>query len=83
MNEKIFEPALTGFSYSFTNDGYYEEAYYRAVSNRASMIAKPSSIDASSKLLSSHGSFVPARHRTMAARHIYEKRKWLSHTDAI
>lgn len=33
MNEKIFEPALTGFSYSFTDDGHYEEAYYRAVSN--------------------------------------------------
>ncbi|KAI9821249.1 MAG: Reversal of tor2 lethality [Pycnora praestabilis] len=32
-NEKMFEPSLTGFSYSFTADGYYEEAYYRAVSN--------------------------------------------------
>lgn len=33
VNEKIFEPALTGFSYSFTDDGHYEEAYYRAISN--------------------------------------------------
>lgn len=30
----MFEPNLTGISYSFTNDGYYEEAYYRAISNR-------------------------------------------------
>ncbi len=34
VNEKIFEPSLTGFSYSFTDDGYFEEAYYRAISNR-------------------------------------------------
>ena len=34
VNERIFEPALTGFSYSFTDDGHYEEAYYRAISNR-------------------------------------------------
>ena len=44
MNEKIFEPALTGFSYSFTDDGHYEEAYYRAVSNRVFLIAEPSSL---------------------------------------
>lgn len=30
----MIEPALTGFSYSFTDDGRFEEAYYRAVSNR-------------------------------------------------
>ncbi|KAM0801742.1 chaperone for protein-folding within the ER, fungal-domain-containing protein [Usnea florida] len=35
VNEKIFEPALTGFSYSFTDDGHYENAYYRAISNPA------------------------------------------------
>ena len=35
VNEKLFEPDLTGISYSFTSDGYYEQAYYRAVSNRA------------------------------------------------
>lgn len=34
VNEKFIEPALTGISYSFTDDGWYEEAYYRAVSNR-------------------------------------------------
>lgn len=28
------EPTHTGISYSFTADGYYEEAYYRAVANR-------------------------------------------------
>ncbi|KAL8838225.1 MAG: hypothetical protein Q9170_002215 [Blastenia crenularia] len=33
VNEKMFEPPLTGFSYSFTDDGFYEVAYYRAGSN--------------------------------------------------
>ncbi|KAL8952275.1 MAG: hypothetical protein Q9222_001806 [Ikaeria aurantiellina] len=33
VSEKMFEPSLTGFSYSFTDDGYYEVAYYRAGSN--------------------------------------------------
>ncbi|MCJ1232280.1 Reversal of tor2 lethality [Varicellaria rhodocarpa] len=33
VNERMFEPNLTGISYSFTDDGYYEEAYYRAISN--------------------------------------------------
>lgn len=36
VNEKIFEPELTGISYSFTADGYFEEAHYRSLSNRAS-----------------------------------------------
>ena len=34
VNERMFEPSLTGFSYSFTDDGHYEVAYYRAGSNR-------------------------------------------------
>jgi len=34
VNEKFFEPTLTGISYSFTQDGYYEEALYRAAPNR-------------------------------------------------
>lgn len=32
--EKMNEPDLTGISYSFTDDGHFEEAYYRAISNR-------------------------------------------------
>ena len=40
VNEKMFEPSLTGFSYSFTADGFYEEAYYRAISNRTSLMAQ-------------------------------------------
>ncbi|KIV86904.1 hypothetical protein PV11_02485 [Exophiala sideris] len=36
VNDKLIEPELAGISYSFTNDGYYEEAYYRAVSNPTS-----------------------------------------------
>ena len=34
VNERMIEPELTGFSYSFTKDGYYESAYYRAIANR-------------------------------------------------
>lgn len=34
VNDSFIEPSHTGISYSFTTDGFYEEAYYRAVSNR-------------------------------------------------
>merc|ERR1712232_491277 len=33
VDDRLIEPDLTGISYSFTADGYYESAYYRAVSN--------------------------------------------------
>ncbi|OWP03466.1 hypothetical protein B2J93_7484 [Marssonina coronariae] len=33
VNESFIEPKLTGISYSFTADGFYESAYYRAISN--------------------------------------------------
>ncbi|KAL2356510.1 chaperone for protein-folding within the ER, fungal-domain-containing protein [Cryomyces antarcticus] len=33
VNERLIEPSHTGFSYSFTGDGFYEEAYYRAIAN--------------------------------------------------
>jgi hypothetical protein len=32
--DKFTEPPHTGISYSFTDDGFYEEAYYRALANR-------------------------------------------------
>ncbi|KAE8146956.1 protein rot1 [Aspergillus avenaceus] len=35
INDKFLEPNLTGISYSFTDDGHYEEAYYRALANPA------------------------------------------------
>jgi len=31
--EAFTEPTRTGISYSFSDDGYYEEAYYRAIAN--------------------------------------------------
>ena len=34
VEEKFTEPKHTGISYSFTADGFYEEAYYRAIANR-------------------------------------------------
>lgn len=33
LSDELIEPAHTGISYSFTQDGYYEEAYFRAISN--------------------------------------------------
>lgn len=35
INDSIIEPAHPGISYSFTADGFYEEAYYRTISNPA------------------------------------------------
>jgi hypothetical protein len=34
VNEKLIEPERPGISYSFSADGFFEEAYYRAVANR-------------------------------------------------
>ncbi|KAG9557936.1 ROT1-like protein, partial [Aureobasidium melanogenum] len=33
VSDTLIEPSRTGISYSFTSDGFYEEAYYRAISN--------------------------------------------------
>ncbi|MCJ1313799.1 Reversal of tor2 lethality [Agyrium rufum] len=33
VTERMFEPNVTGISYSFTDNGWFEEAYYRAVPN--------------------------------------------------
>ncbi|GKZ66997.1 reversal of tor2 lethality [Aspergillus niger] len=33
IGDKFLEPNLTGISYSFSADGHYEEAYYRAIAN--------------------------------------------------
>ncbi|RAL07211.1 uncharacterized protein BO97DRAFT_378948 [Aspergillus homomorphus CBS 101889] len=33
INDRFLEPNLTGISYSFNEDGSYEEAYYRAIAN--------------------------------------------------
>ncbi|KAF7198521.1 Protein ROT1 [Pseudocercospora fuligena] len=33
LNDKFIEPERTGISYSFTAEGYFEEAYYRAIAN--------------------------------------------------
>ncbi|TGO38467.1 hypothetical protein BHYA_0074g00150 [Botrytis hyacinthi] len=52
VNDTLLEPTHTGISYSFTADGYYEEAYYRAISNPA----KPSCV--SSIMQWQHGKFV-------------------------
>lgn len=36
VKDSFIEPKNTGISYSFTADGHFEEAYYRAVANRTS-----------------------------------------------
>lgn len=35
VNDNLIEPSRPGISYSFTSDGFYEESYYRAISNPA------------------------------------------------
>lgn len=37
----MIEPALPGISYSFTSDGFWEEALYRAIANRTSLTTRP------------------------------------------
>ena len=41
VKDQLIEPSRTGISYSFTLDGHYEEALYRAIANRklASLIS--------------------------------------------
>lgn len=51
----MFEPDITGISYSFTSDGYYEEAYYRALSNR-----KNQTVIATDQLLMMNTAIEPA-----------------------
>ena len=49
--DKLIEPDLAGISYSFTADGFYEEAYYRALANRTFKPHKPKDqVDTRSKL---------------------------------
>ena len=38
VKDRLIEPPRTGISYSFTLDGHYEEAYFRAISNRKSTV---------------------------------------------
>ncbi|KAL1969839.1 hypothetical protein VTN77DRAFT_7348 [Rasamsonia byssochlamydoides] len=51
ISDRLKEPPLTGISYSFTDDGYYEEAYYRA-------IAQPSNPECAEGLMQwQHGTY--------------------------
>ncbi|KAK4544143.1 hypothetical protein LTR36_004641 [Oleoguttula mirabilis] len=43
FTDRLIEPSRTGISYSFTSDGHFEEAYYRAIANPA-MPSCPSAI---------------------------------------
>lgn len=52
LNDKLIEPERTGISYSFTADGHFEEAYFRAISNPVNP-ACPSAI-----MQWQHGAFV-------------------------
>lgn len=38
IKDRLIEPSHTGISYSFTEDGYFEEAQYRAIANRESTL---------------------------------------------
>ena len=34
IHDRLIEPSHTGIAYSFSDDGHYEAAYYRAIANR-------------------------------------------------
>jgi hypothetical protein len=39
--ERLIEPKHPGISYSFSAEGFYEAAYYRAIANRMSTPCTP------------------------------------------
>ncbi|KAK2858364.1 hypothetical protein FQN49_004809 [Arthroderma sp. PD_2] len=41
IKDRFIEPSHTGFSFSFSEDGYFEQAEYRAISNRECLILNP------------------------------------------
>lgn len=81
VNEKMFEPSLTGISYSFTDDGFYEEAYYRAISNRKRMFYAVTRILSNSSL--SYRPQLSQGYNTMATWQIPEERKRLSQSATV
>lgn len=74
VNEKMIEPALTGISYSFTDDGFFEEAYYRSVSNRMSLLSsvleRRESPSLTLNINYSHQTRMPARADAISTRHL-------------
>jgi len=45
VEDRLIEPKHPGISYSFTSDGYYEAAYYRALANREYISPQPNPMD--------------------------------------
>jgi hypothetical protein len=68
--DEFIEPSLTGISYSFTPDGFYEEAYYRAIANRMSRRA---SVRGEITDDNSYASQLPASYHAIPARDIHRK----------
>jgi Chaperone for protein-folding within the ER, fungal len=70
VTDKLTEPTHPGISYSFTEDGHYEEAYYRAISNRETSIllkSEPSQLTCNSPTTS-----MPVCNPTVAAWHLHD-----------
>jgi hypothetical protein len=73
VNEKLIEPKHPGISYSFTADGFYEAAYYRAIANRmstprCSLFRRTGCEGGRVLTIYSPKPKVPQRHNAMAAR---------------
>ena len=77
VNEKMFEPDLTGFSYSFTKDGFYESAYYRAVANRKPITRFPLPLHELTRCCSNQP-ILSSRHHPMATRQVRKKQQRLA-----
>lgn len=73
VTDKLTEPSHPGISYSFTADGHYEQAYYRAISNRKK---RARSGDTTCTDGNSPTTCLPIRNDAMAAWHLHSGRQW-------
>jgi Chaperone for protein-folding within the ER, fungal len=81
VTDKLTEPRLPGISYSFTADGHYEEAYYRAIANRElCALVRPTTW---TKQTCSPATGLPVCDPAVAARHLHPRSQWLPHSHAF
>ena len=74
--DKFTEPKHAGIAYSFTSDGWFEQAYYRSIPNRVFTCDYTSPRTNS---IRSNNTELPIRAHAMAARHLLPARQRLYH----
>lgn len=85
VNEKFTEPQHPGISYSFTEDGYFESSYFRAIANRTLLTELFSWKNRTLIYSLAHSSTtpVPERYNTVAARQIHDSSQWPPHPHSL